>query len=104
MQKNIPKYRRRKIYTKTLAHPKNLADAKSLADGKNLAPGKILAPANVGAGKVGWRTALLFRLGRICTADSSQVLLMVSFSSLLMISYKSTWISSFPLMISYKST
>jgi hypothetical protein len=35
MQKNIQKYRHRKIYTKTLTHP--LAPSKSLADGKNLA-------------------------------------------------------------------
>jgi hypothetical protein len=37
MQKNIQKYRRRKIYTKTLAPGKNLADGKNLAHpkGKN---------------------------------------------------------------------
>jgi hypothetical protein len=43
MQKNIQKYRRHKIYTKTLAHPKNLAPGKNLAHPKSLAPGKNLA-------------------------------------------------------------
>jgi hypothetical protein len=43
MQKNIPKYKRRKIYTETLAHPKILAHAENLADGKNLAHAKNLA-------------------------------------------------------------
>jgi hypothetical protein len=35
MQKNIQKYGRHKIYTKTLAFGKNLADAKNLAHPKS---------------------------------------------------------------------
>jgi hypothetical protein len=45
MQKNIQKYRRRKIYTKTLAYPKTLAPSKSLVNAKNLAHPKSLADA-----------------------------------------------------------
>jgi hypothetical protein len=44
MQKrNTQKYKRLKIYTKTLAHPKTLADAKTLAHPKYLADAKTLA-------------------------------------------------------------
>jgi hypothetical protein len=43
MQKNIQKYRHRKRYTKTLAHPKILAPGKYLAHPKSLGPGKNLA-------------------------------------------------------------
>jgi hypothetical protein len=50
MQKNTQKYRRCKIYIKTMAHPKSLADGKNLAhpkslDAKNLALPKSLVDA-----------------------------------------------------------
>jgi hypothetical protein len=43
MQKNIQKYRRQKICTKTLAPGKNSVSSKNLADGKNLVHAKNLA-------------------------------------------------------------
>ncbi len=43
MQKNTLKYRRRKIYTRTLGHPKTLAHTKTLAHPKTLALTKTLA-------------------------------------------------------------
>ncbi len=112
MQKNIQKYRRRKIYTKILAPGKNLADAKNLAPGKNSADGKNLADAkNLADGKnladaetrrLGkcWRSWKCWRLRKSrrpakvlpyclgsaesATADFSLVPLMSLFSSLLM--------------------
>jgi hypothetical protein len=42
MKKNTQKYRRRKIYTKTLAPSQSLADVKTLAHPKSLAAAKTL--------------------------------------------------------------
>jgi hypothetical protein len=48
MQKNIQKYRRRKINTKTLAPSKSLADAKNLAHPESLADAKTWRLGNIG--------------------------------------------------------
>jgi hypothetical protein len=88
--RNMQKYRPRKIYknigaSKKPGRYKNIGAFKIFGECQNLGASKIFGSyRNVGAaGKVG-RPAEELPLAKSATADFSQALLMVSFSSLLM--------------------